>query len=80
VKAVGEWNTVKIISNKGSLQVFMNGVKVVETRMDDQNWKDLIANSKFKNMPDFGKFLKGHIVLQDHGNDVWYRSIKIKSL
>lgn len=79
-KAVGEWNTVKIISNKGSLQVFMNGVKVVETRMDDQNWKDLIANSKFKNMPDFGKFLKGHIVLQDHGNDVWYRSIKIKSL
>ena len=80
VKPVGEWNTGRIVNNKGLLQLYLNGTLVVETRTDDQNWKDLIANSKFKNMPDFGKFLKGHIVLQDHGNDVWYRSIKIKSL
>ncbi|WP_026995319.1 3-keto-disaccharide hydrolase [Flectobacillus major] len=80
VKPVGQWNAVKIISNRGALEIHLNGVKVVETRMDNQNWKDLIANSKFKNMPDFGKFLKGHIVLQDHGNLVWYRNIKIKTL
>ncbi len=80
VKPVGEWNAVRIINYKGTLQVFLNGVKVVETRIDDQHWKDLIAGSKFKNMPDFGKFLKGHIVLQDHGNVVWYRNIKLKPL
>ena len=80
VKAVGEWNAVEIISNKGSLQIFLNGTNVVTTTMWDDNWKQLIAGSKFKDMPDFGTFNKGKIALQDHGNSVWYRNISIKKL
>ncbi len=80
VKAVGEWNAVEIISDKGSLKIFMNGTNVVTTTMWDNNWKQLIAGSKFKDMPGFGTFKKGKIALQDHGNAVWYRNIKIKKL
>jgi hypothetical protein len=80
VKAPGEWNAVEIISNKGKLQIFVNNINVVSTNMWDDNWKQLIAGSKFKNMPDFGTFKKGKIALQDHGNAVWYRNIKIKQL
>jgi hypothetical protein len=80
VKAPGEWNAVEIINNKGKLQIFVNGTNVVTTNMWDDNWKQLIAGSKFKNMPDFGTFKKGRIALQDHGDAVWYRNIKIKQL
>lgn len=80
VKPVGEWNQMEIISNRGKLDLKLNGITVVSTTYGDDNWKKLIANSKFKDMPDFGKVFKGHIALQDHGNDVWYRNIQIKKL
>ena len=80
VKPVGEWNTARIVCNRGLLQQYLNGVKVVETRYDDANWKTMIAGSKFKNMPAFGLNMKGRIALQDHGNPVWFRNIKIKKL
>ncbi|MBY0480659.1 MAG: DUF1080 domain-containing protein [Chitinophagaceae bacterium] len=80
VKPVGEWNEVEIISNKGKLELKLNGITVVSTTYGDDNWKNLIANSKFKSMPDFGKVFNGHIGLQDHGNDVWFKNIKIKKL
>lgn len=80
VKPLGEWNTARIVCNRGLLQQYLNGVKVVETRYDDANWKTMIAGSKFKNMPAFGLNMKGRIALQDHGNPVWFRNIKIKKL
>ncbi len=79
-KPVGEWNDVEIISNNGKLDFFLNSQNVVSTTLWDDNWKKLVAGSKFKDMPDFGTYKKGHIALQDHGNAVWYRNIMIKKL
>lgn len=80
VKPAGEWNQVEIISNKGSLEFYLNGAKVVTTTLWDDNWKKMVAASKFKEWPDFGTFRKGRIALQDHGDAVWYRNIMIKKL
>ena len=80
VKPVGEWNKAEIIADKGSLKLFLNGTLVVETTMWDDNWRKMIASSKFKAWPGFGTFKKGRIALQDHGNDVWFRNIRIRKL
>ena len=50
------------------------------TTMWDDNWRTMIAGSKFKEWPGFGTYKKGKIALQDHGDDVWYRNIKIRKL
>lgn len=80
VKPVGEWNTAEIISNRGRLTFKLNGVIVVTTTYGDEDWKKMVAGSKFKQWPDFGTVFKGHFALQDHGNDVWYRNIMVKKL
>ncbi|MBS1509808.1 MAG: DUF1080 domain-containing protein [Bacteroidetes bacterium] len=80
VKPVGQWNDAEIKVNHGKLDLYLNGTNVVSTTMWDDNWKKLVAGSKFKDMPDFGTFKKGKIALQDHGNMVSFRNIKIKKL
>jgi hypothetical protein len=80
VKKPGEWNEAEIISKDGKLDFILNGTNVVSTMLWDDAWKKLVAGSKFKEWPDFGTYKKGHIALQDHGNTVWYRNIKIKKL
>lgn len=80
VKPVGEWNHAEIVSKDGKLDFYLNGTKVVSTTMWDDQWKKMIAASKFKDMPGFGIFKSGKIALQDHGDDVWYRNIMIKKL
>lgn len=80
VKPAGEWNKAEIKSKDGQLKLFLNGTKVVSTTLWDENWKKLIAGSKFASMPGFGTFKSGKIALQDHGDEVWYRNIMIKKL
>ena len=80
VKPALEWNLAEIKSQNGTLEFYLNGVKVVTTTMWDEGWKKMIAGSKFKAWPDFGTYKKGRIALQDHGNHVWFKNIKIKEL
>ena len=80
VKPAGEWNHARIISNKAKMEFWLNGTKVVEFTMHTPQWDEMVANSKFNTMPDFGDALKGHIALQDHGDQVWFRNIKIREL
>jgi hypothetical protein len=80
VKPVGEWNLAEIVANKGKLEFYLNGQQILSTTLWDDNWRKMIANSKFKDMPLFGTIRKGKIGLQDHGDDVWFRNIMIKRL
>lgn len=80
VKPYGRWNKVDIIANRGDLTFKLNGKVVVHTKMWDQGWNDMVAASKFHQWPGFGTYRKGRICLQDHGNMVWFRNIRIKEL
>jgi hypothetical protein len=80
VKPAGEWNLAEIISDNGKLDFKLNGTTVVSTNLWDDNWRTMLAGSKFATMPGFGTFKSGKIALQDHGNLVWYRNIMIKKL
>jgi hypothetical protein len=80
VKPVGEWNKAEIKSLNGKLDLYLNGENVVSTTLWDDNWKKLVAGSKFKDWPAFAAYKKGKIALQDHGNMVSFRNIQIRRL
>jgi hypothetical protein len=78
LKLVGEFNTSQIILNGNHGEHWLNGAKVLEYDIGTPQMDELIAASKYKNIPDFAKKRKGHIVLQDHTDGVWFRNIKIR--
>lgn len=80
VNPAGQWNRSRLVINNGHLQHWLNGYLVVETQMFDAQWQALVAASKFGEWPEFGKTPGGHIVLQDHGDKVWFRDIKLRQL
>ncbi|MCE7055758.1 DUF1080 domain-containing protein [Algoriphagus sp. AGSA1] len=80
VKPYGEWNSAEIISKNGQLEFILNGTTIVSTTLWTPEWEALIADSKFKDMPNFGTFKKGKIALQDHGDVVYFKNVMIKEL
>jgi hypothetical protein len=78
VKPVGEWNHTRIVTRGSRVEHWLNGVRTVQADFDSQEMKDKIAASKFNEWPTFGKTRRGYIGLQDHGDTVWYRNIKIR--
>lgn len=81
-KPVGEWNTCIITVNHktNSGNVVLNGEEIVVFPVNNPEWKAMVANSKFATWSDFGKYPTGKIGLQDHGDMVSFKNIKIKKL
>ena len=79
-KPVGEYNHVKLVVNNKKVEHWLNGVKVLEYTLLSPEWEELVKKSKFKQMLNYGRMSKGVIGLQDHGDMVWYKNIKIRKL
>ncbi len=80
LKPVGEWNLSKIIFNRGHVEHWLNGEKILEFEAWTDDWKNKKETGKWKDFPDYGKAKKGHLALQDHGNKAYYKNIKIREL
>ena len=79
-RPVGEWNQVRIVARGPHVEHWLNGVKVVEYELWTEDWKAKVKASKFAQWPGYGLETKGHIVLQDHDNEVWFRNLAVRRL
>jgi hypothetical protein len=79
-KPVGDWNEARIVISHNHVEHYLNGKRVVAYELGSTEWKERVATSKFAEWKKFGTNPRGHVVLQDHGDQVWYRNVRIKSL
>ena len=77
---VGQWNTARLVVDGNHIEHWLNGKKTVAYVRGSAELKALIAESKFKDQPGFGENSKGHILLQDHNDEIMFRNIKVRSL
>jgi hypothetical protein len=80
MKPAGEWNTARIVVKGNHIQHFLNGNKVVDAEIGSEDWNKRLAASKFASWPKFTKNNRGFVVIQDHGDEVWFRNVRIKKL
>jgi len=79
-KPIGSWNQTRILVRDAHVEHWLNGVKVVEYELWSDDWTERVAASKFKDFPRYARARRGHIGLQDHGDRVAFRNIKIREL
>lgn len=80
LKPAGEWNTGRVVAMGPTVEHWLNGTRVLSYELDSPALRKAIQDSKFKDVARFGKLHKGHILIQDHGDQVWYRNVKIRRL
>lgn len=80
VRPAGEWNQVRLVVDSAHVEHWLNGVKVVEYELWSEEWERRVAGSKFDQWPEYGRAREGRIGLQDHGDLVRYRSIRVREL
>lgn len=78
VRPVGEWNEARIVVDGDRVEHWLNGTRMVEYELGSADWESRVAASKFSQWPAYGQADRGHIGLQDHGDPVWYRNIKVR--
>lgn len=79
-KPVGEWNLARIIQKNGHLTFYFNGIKTLDIQVGGEEWKNLVANSKFKTWPNFMTSPNGKIAFQNHDHEVAFRNVKIRKI
>jgi hypothetical protein len=80
VKPAGEWNAARIVVRGTHVEHWLNGVEVAAYELGSPDWEARVAGSKFRSWPGYGRAAAGHVALQDHGDRVAYRRIRIRTL
>lgn len=80
-KGANQWNAIRLVVRGTHVEHWMNGTKALEYELGSPDWKRRVAASKWKDVPTYGTFSRGYIVLQgDHSTDIWFRNIRLKDL
>jgi type 1 glutamine amidotransferase len=80
VRPAGQWNAVRIVVKGNHVEHWVNGWKVAQAELNSPEWDQLIKGTKFEPWKQFGRMPAGHVALQNHGDEVWFRDLKIRSL